>query len=77
MSTKVSLSSLIYPSECIEESISAYRGYCEIIVLSQQHPTERLIEIIPSAEIEDSGQLTNEFLNYLLDLSVEKYLEAT
>jgi hypothetical protein len=76
MSTKVSLSSLIYPSECIEESISAYRGYCEINVLSQ-HPTGRLIEIIPSPEIEDSGQLTNEFLNYLLDLSVEKHLEAT
>jgi hypothetical protein len=76
MSTNVSLSSLIYPLECVEESILAYRDYCQINVLSK-HPTECLIEIIPSPEIEDSGQLTNEFLNYLLDLSVEKYLEAT
>lgn len=75
MNTTVNLSLSIYPFECIREAIIAYKGYCEVNFISQQ-ASQCVIEIIPAPEIEDSGQLRNEFLNYLLDLSVEKHLEA-
>lgn len=73
MSTRIALSSAIYPHECLHPVITAYQGLCSVRVLDET-PTGYSIEISPEADLVDEKQLANEFLNYLLDLSLEKHL---
>ena len=73
MSTRVALSSAIYPTECLREASAAYRGLCSVKIVGEA-PTGYGIEISRSADVADEKQLVNEFLNYLLDLSLEKHL---
>jgi hypothetical protein len=73
MSTQIALSSTIYPQECLYAVITAYQGLCSVRVLNES-PTGYSIEISREADIVDEKQLADEFLNYLLDLSLEKHL---
>lgn len=73
MSTQVALSSAIYPPECLQEAVTAYQGLCSVKVVSET-PSVYYVEIRQSSEMVDEKLLTNEFLNYLLDLSLEKHL---
>ncbi len=75
MSIKVELSSSIYPTECFRETSAAYAALCDVAVLDQSAEGYS-VRITPLSEEIDETRLTNEFLNYLLDLSVEKYLES-
>jgi hypothetical protein len=73
MSVTVELKSAIYPPECLREAITAYRGICSVRIIHEL-PAEISVEISRFSDLIDEGQLTNEFLNYLLDLSLEKHL---
>jgi hypothetical protein len=73
VSVTVELKSAIYPPECLREAMTAYQGLCSVRVISES-PAGHSIEISRASEAIDEEQLTNEFLNYLLDLSLEKHL---
>jgi hypothetical protein len=74
MSTRVTFSSAIYLPECFQEAISAYQGLCSVKTFDET-PTGYTIEINPSGGMIDEKQLTHEFLNYLLNLALERHLE--
>jgi len=45
-----------------------------LVRIVKESPSGYSIEISRSADVADGEQLVNEFLNYLLDLSLEKFL---
>jgi hypothetical protein len=76
VSVQVALSETIYPRECLKEAIAAYSAFCSIEVASCSAAAYE-IEIVPVGsgnERPDENRLVNEFLNYLLDLSLEHHL---
>lgn len=74
MSIGVRLSKKIYPSACLEQAAQAYSSLCSISV-SQDTAAERHIEIKISTSVEaEENKVAREFLNYLLDLSLENHL---
>jgi hypothetical protein len=73
MNDRIALSSVIYPPECLRRAAAAYQGLCSVEVV-EESPVGCLIEIHRAAHIVDGRRLINEFLNYLLDLSLEKHL---
>lgn len=73
MSIRVEIASAIYPPECLQETIAAYQELCSVKVISES-PGGCSVEIRQSSNTIDEEQLKNEFLNYLLDLSLEKHL---
>jgi len=72
MSVQVNLAKSIYPRECVEAAIVAYANLCSVKVL-------RTTEVGCLVEITglDESNAIHEFLNYMLDLSVEKHLQPT
>lgn len=74
MSRQVSLSSLIYRRACVDEAISAYAHVCAVEVC---HVTSRgcdiKINVLPDTQLEEH-RVVSEFLNYLLELSLERHL---
>jgi hypothetical protein len=78
MSVRVPLSKTIYPRRCIEEAAAAYSAICSV-ELTAETPHALEVEIAPiSGQVEqpDESRIANEFLNYLLDLSLEYHLQA-
>lgn len=73
MSVTVELDCAIYPPACLREAVRAYQGLCSVRVVSKSRAAYS-VEIIRSVETIDEEQAANEFLNYLLDLSLEKHL---
>lgn len=73
MSTLVTLSPAIYPPGCLREAAAAYAVLCSVNVVGET-PTGYSVEISGSVAVTDENQLANEFLNYLLDLSLEQHL---
>jgi hypothetical protein len=77
MNVRVILSKLIYPHGCLEETIAAYSAFCSVMVHCDDSNMSE-IEIMPlssGAEQADVNRVANEFLNYLLDLSLEHHLQ--
>jgi hypothetical protein len=76
VSVRVALSEAIYPRECLEQAIAAYSAFCSVEVAT--HPLaacEIEISTLKSeGEQHDEKGVVNEFLNYLLDLSLERHL---
>jgi len=78
MSVRFPLSKTIYPRRCIEEAAAAYSAICSV-ELTGETPHAHEVEIAPiSGQVEqpDESKIANEFLNYLLDLSLEYHLQA-
>lgn len=74
MSIGVRLSKKIYPPACLEQAALAYSSLCSVSI-SQDTAVERYIEIEISASVEaEETKVAREFLNYLLDLSLESHL---
>lgn len=77
MSVRLPLSEAIYPRKCLDEAIAAYSGLCSVEV-SEVSSKACVIEITPSVGIEPEGErVAHEFMNYLLDLSLENQLGRT
>jgi hypothetical protein len=75
MSVQISLDETIYPSECIKEAGVVYSELCSVTL---QYGTEHsVVAEITSLSPVDERTVVNEFLNYLLNLSLEKHLQAT
>ena len=70
---QVKLSSTIYPPECLKEAITAYQGLCTVRILDES-PMSCTIQLRSSTAEVSELQTMNEFLNYLLDLSLEKHI---
>jgi hypothetical protein len=78
MSVRAPLSKVIYPPECLEEASAAYSSICSVTIIGETSGG-REIEITPvqgEAEQPDENRTAHEFLNYLLDLSLEYHLQS-
>jgi hypothetical protein len=78
MSARVPLSKMIYPQQCLEDAVAAYSGICSV-KLTRETSGAREVEITPiSGQVGrlDESSVVHEFLNYLLDLSLEHHLQA-
>jgi hypothetical protein len=78
MSVHVLLSKTIYPQRCIEEAVAAYSGICSVM-LTGETSSAREIEVTPicgQVKQPDESRVAHEFLNYLLDLSLEYHLQT-
>jgi hypothetical protein len=73
MKSPIVLSSFIYPHECLQDTVATYKGLCSVRIV-EQSTTAYSIEIRRTVDVVDEQQLANEFLNYLLNLSLEKHL---
>ena len=77
MSVRVPLASLIYPARCVEQAMAAFAGSASIRV-EEQTTAGCVVEIAPLTEsAEDARRTAGEFLNHLLDLSVEAFLSRS
>ena len=74
MSVRIGLSAFIYPRDCLQQAISAYSTVCLIDIINESS-SGCVIEINPTLDNPDPERLSHEFLNYLLDLSVEQYVK--
>lgn len=72
MSVRVTLAPLIYGRKCLDVAISSYAGFCSVKVVGN-NPKGYEIEIEAAPNI-DEAKVTREFLNYLLDVSLEGHL---
>ena len=78
MSARVPLSKTIYPRQCLEDAVVAYSAICSV-KLTRETSGAREIEITPipgQDERPDESRAVHEFLNYLLDASLEHHLQA-
>lgn len=78
MSARVQLSKSIYPRRCVEGAAAAYAAICSVEVVGEtSHALEvEISSIAGQSEMPDEGRIIHEFLNYLLDLSMEYHLQA-
>jgi hypothetical protein len=78
MSVRVPLSKTIYPRECLEEAVAAYSAICSVEVAGETSGTREveITSIRGQVEQPDESRMVHEFLNYLLDLSLEYHLQA-
>jgi hypothetical protein len=79
VSVRVTLSKTIYPSRCIEEAVAAYSAICSARMIAETSYALE-VEIIPvrgQVEQPDESRIAGEFLNYLLDLSLEHHLQTS
>ena len=78
MSVRVSLSKTIYPRRCLEEAVAAYSTICSIRLTGETSGAleVEITHIKGQAEELDESRIAHEFLNYLLDLSLEHHLQA-
>lgn len=70
---RISLSTTIYPIKCLERSAAAFADFCSVSVAHEQK-RRYSIEILPHSSTADVELLSNEFLNYLLAVSIENHL---
>lgn len=78
MSARVPLSKSIYPRRCVQEAAAAYSAICSVEVVGETpHALEvEVRSVTGQSDMPDEGRITHEFLNYLLDLSMEYHLQA-
>jgi hypothetical protein len=74
MSVQISLDETIYPLECITEARVVYSELCSVAL--QQGTEHSVVAEITSLSTADEKTVVNEFLNYLLNLCLEKHLRA-
>lgn len=75
MSARVTLAASIYPPDCLRSAAAAFEGLCSARVVEDMGG-KYSVELTPVSDAVDAKQMTNEFLNYLLDLAAENYLEG-
>jgi hypothetical protein len=73
MSRQLILSHSIYPPHCVEKAVDTYRAICDIRVADAN--SERSSLLLESVDV-DEERLAREFLNYVLDVSLEWHLQG-
>jgi len=69
----ISLSSTLYPRHCLGETIAAFADFCSVNIVHERSQSYS-IDITPISQGSNDEVLTNEFLNYLLAVSIEDHL---
>jgi hypothetical protein len=76
MTSSYKLSTIVYPSACVAKAITAYGHLCEFRVVERSERDCLLeVEFTPDRK-QFHEELGHEFLNYLLDLSLEHHLRS-
>jgi len=70
---KISLSSMIYPLRCLDETVTAFADFCSVAIGPVQNKSYS-IEILPLSPAANDELVANEFLNYLLSVSIRDLL---
>jgi len=70
---RVTLSSTIYSLQGLCEAVPAFADFCSVNIGPEQDNCYS-IEILPLSPAADAELLTNEFLNYLLAVSIKNHL---
>lgn len=74
MTSRLTLSALLYPFECIDQAITDYAQLGNLRIV-ERSTDSTLIEIEPKSDQHKfRSQLTHEFLNYVLDISLDHHL---
>jgi len=71
----VSLDLDLYPEECVREAVDAYKNFLRAEV-RKLGPSAASIEIAIIDTAWDPAVVRREFLNYLLDISLRRYLRT-
>jgi hypothetical protein len=74
MRARLYLSGLLYPRPCIREAILAYAHLCSVEVRDETLAGCSIEVEAHSSNLTDASRVSYEFLNYLLDLSLEHHL---
>ena len=65
----------LYPQRCLEAAVNDYKDFCEVRQ-TQANDDSCVIDIaINPAYSDESAQILREFLNYLLDLSIQDFFK--
>ena len=72
MSREIALSERIYPRDCLQKTMLAYRDVCRVSLRDVSTP-QYVMWIESCSPDVDEDVAIHEFLNYLLDLSLEHY----
>jgi len=75
MSQHIALHHLIYPTHCVHNAIAAYETVCKVTIVETQ-PDRTLVQIHTKGDI-DEVNVVGEFLNYLLDMSMESHFRES
>lgn len=75
MNTTVELSKAVYPEGCFDQATEAFKALGQVLISENSQVSYR-IRFQASSGI-DPTLFRHEFLNYLLNLSLERHLEAT
>ena len=70
---KIRISSTIYPLHCLAETVRAFADFCSVNI-GPERDKNYSIDILPLSIAFNDQMLTNEFLNYLLAISIRSYL---
>jgi hypothetical protein len=73
MRQRVTLAQSIYPRPCLDKAILAYDKVCRVLICNVT-ASACVVEIEKHSPEVDDATLRNEFLNYLLDVSLEHQL---
>ena len=71
MANKFSLNHDIYKKPSLEKTISDYSQYCKVKTQSLDENNTTIEIFINPEHLQDAEQIKNEFLNYVLDLSIK------
>jgi hypothetical protein len=74
MNNAVELSKTVYPEACFHQATEAFKAFGRVLI-SDNAPLSYRIRFEELHGI-DPMKFRHEFLNYLLDLSLERHLEA-
>jgi len=70
---KIPLSSMIYPLRCLDETVPAFGDFCSVTIGPELNKSYS-IEILPLSPASNDELVANEFLNYLLSVSIRNHL---
>ncbi len=71
----IRLDRIIYPDECLVAAIDAYRQFLAIQTSATDQRTRTVEATINPAHSQQASKVRKEFLNYLLDLSIQHHLK--
>ena len=75
MSRHITLGHSIYPSHCVKNAVEAYEPVCKVTIVESK--CDRTSVLIEAPANIDEASLVGEFLNYLLDMSMESHFQES
>ncbi len=73
----IRLDTILYPDECLAAAIDAYKEFLVIQTSATDERTRTVKAIINPPHIQHASRVRKEFLNYLLDLSIQYHIKRS